>query len=96
MFQFDQGKQVPVTFDMEIRNDGYSNLIVRKVEVTCSCVTTELKDTIIAPGKFSTLHAKFIPEGLAGSFWQKIRLVTNDPKTPLKTVLIKCHVKEKN
>ncbi len=94
-FQFDQGKQVPVAFDVEIRNDGYSNLIVRKVEVTCSCVMTELNDTIIAPGKSSTLHAKLIPEGLAGSFWQEIRLVTNDPTTPLKTVFIKCHVKEK-
>ena len=96
VFRFEQGKQIPVTFDVEVQNNGNSDLIVRKIETTCSCVTTKLDNTTIATGKSTVLHAQFIPEGLAGSFWQEIRLVTNDPQTPLKTVFIRCYVEEKN
>ena len=81
---------------MRIKNIGDKDLVIRKIESTCGCATPKIENRLIANGQYTTLHIDYQPQAQIGSSVQKIRLITNDPRTPLKMIVIKSHVKSKN
>ncbi len=95
-FNLFQGNNELIKIPVRIKNIGDKELIIRKIESTCGCATPKIENRLIANGQYTTLHIDYQPQAQIGSSVQKIRLITNDPRTPLKMIVIKSHVKSKN
>jgi hypothetical protein len=77
-----KGDKVKGTF--EIKNDGKSDLIIRKITSDCVCVTSSISATTIKPGKSATLNLELTANELGEQFYGT-EIVTNAPKQRLLT-----------
>jgi hypothetical protein len=72
-----QGSKVTGTF--EIKNEGKSDLIIRKITNDCVCVRSSISATTIKPGKSATLTLELTANDLGEKFYGT-EIVTNAPK----------------
>lgn len=77
-----------------LTNKGKSDLIVRRVIRSCSCLTPELSQTVIPKGKTATLNVGYSLVNMAGPDSKTVKIITNDPKQPEITLNIKINVTE--
>ncbi len=64
------------------RNEGKTDLIIRKVKTSCGCTAVAPDDKIIKPGQESKIDVTFRSAGKKGKQNQTVTIITNDPKTP--------------
>jgi hypothetical protein len=78
--QFDKIKNGDkVSGKFEIKNDGKSDLIIRKITSDCNCVKSSIDTNIIKPGKSATLTLELTANDLGEKFYGTT-VVTNAPK----------------
>lgn len=84
--------------DYEVRNakvaftnNGDQVLEVIRVQPTCGCTTTTLKQKLFAPGEGAEIDLTFRPKG-AGSQVKVVKVHTNDSQNPVQTISIKAVV----
>jgi uncharacterized cupredoxin-like copper-binding protein len=78
--QFDKIKKgSKVTGTFEIKNEGRSDLLIRKITNSCDCVTSSIAATTIKPGKSATLTLELTANDLGEKFYGTT-VVTNAPK----------------
>ena len=82
--KLEKGKAVD--YEYVFRNDGSSDLIIRKITAACGCTATMLSDKIIPPGKTGKIKTTFNSAGQRGTQTKTITVISNDPKNP-KTIL---------
>ncbi|MCU4165960.1 DUF1573 domain-containing protein [Carboxylicivirga caseinilyticus] len=70
-----------VTHKFVVKNDGKSELIIRKVKASCGCTAIKPEKTVLAPGEETTIMAEFNSTGKSGRQNKSVTVVTNDPKT---------------
>jgi hypothetical protein len=78
--QFDtikKGSKITGTF--EIKNEGKSDLLIRKITSDCNCVTSSIAATAIKPGKSTTLKLE-LTANESGEKFYGTTVVTNAPK----------------
>lgn len=87
--RFDMGEMVNgtvETHELEIRNTGTADLIIRKVTTSCSCTTAAVEPTVIPPGGTARLRITFDSgahgPALEGILIRQVFLSTNDPERP--------------
>jgi hypothetical protein len=68
-----------VTGNFEIKNDGKSDLIIRKITNDCDCVKSSIGLTTIKPGKTTTLKLELTPNDLGEKFYGTT-VTINSPK----------------
>ncbi len=76
------------TMDYEyiFKNEGKSDLIIRKITAACGCTATMLSDKIIPPGGTGKIKTTFNSASQRGNQTKTITVISNDPKNP-KTIL---------
>jgi hypothetical protein len=77
-------KTVKHTFIIE--NKGKSPITIEAVIEGCSCLSAELADKKILPGKKTQLKVTYEAGGAAGEITRTIQLVTDDTQEPVKTL----------
>lgn len=80
---YDFGKMAQrskVEHDFVFKNAGKDNLIIRKIKASCGCTAVSPKDTVIEPGKTSSIKAIFSSGTRKGRQNKSITVITNDPK----------------
>lgn len=82
-----------VKHEFEVKNDGKSELIIRKVKASCGCTAIKPAKTILAPGETTLIAAEFNSRGKAGRQTKTVTIVTNDPKTTTHRLMITGSVK---
>lgn len=75
-----------------IENVGSAALLIRKIETDCSCVVSGMDKRVVLPGEMEDLEISFTADGKTGMQSRTIRLYTNDPKQPLKKIVVKGYV----
>ncbi len=83
-----------VSIELEIINEGKSDLYIRKIKSTCGCTTTNPDKEVLKPGESSSLNVTFDPKGRSGSQQKLITIFTNDPKASAQRLTIKAFVKK--
>ena len=68
------------TYDFVLKNEGKSDLIIRKIKSSCNCTVVQPKVKIIKPGQSTVLTTTFDSMGRRSKQRKTINLVTNDPK----------------
>jgi hypothetical protein len=69
-----------------LKNNGKSDLYIRKVSASCGCTAVQPAGTIIHPGDSTVIKAIFNAAGREGNQKKAITVITNDPKRS-KTIL---------
>ncbi len=76
--QVKQGEKLEHTFT--VKNDGKSDLMIRKIKASCGCTAVNPADEIVKPGQSTTLRVIFDSTGKVGKQNKTITVITNDPK----------------
>ncbi|MDR2467189.1 MAG: DUF1573 domain-containing protein [Prevotellaceae bacterium] len=69
-----------VTGDFELKNEGKTDLLIRKVGSNCDCLKPVLAETTIRPGKSAVLKAELVAPAEAGTKFYEITVTANSPK----------------
>jgi hypothetical protein len=77
---------------MTVTNVGDETLIINDVNAGCSCTKATMDDNSLAPGESGTLNFLFSPNS-AGDQTKKIKLVSNDPRSPVTEVQFSAQVR---
>ena len=85
-----QGEIVEV--DFKILNEGSETLEVKAVRPTCGCTVADY-DQEIAPGAEGVVKAKLDTKDFSGPISKSILVMTNDPREPTVSVVIKADVR---
>ncbi len=91
--EIDYGEKVETVINF--KNEGKSDLIIRKIRTTCGCTTVAPKKTILKPGESSSFIAIFNPGSRTGKQKKSIYVISNDPKKSNERLMISGIVKEK-
>jgi hypothetical protein len=84
-----QGEVLDV--DFAIVNEGDETLEIKAVRPTCGCTVAEF-DREIAPGKTGYIKSKLDTRDFSGPISKSILVMTNDPRDPTTTLVIKTEV----
>jgi hypothetical protein len=76
------------TRDIEIKNTGKKELIIRALQENCSCVTASLTSMKIAGGASANLTISLNTEGRAGIQQKAVTLYSNDPRSPVQRITV--------
>lgn len=83
--------QTPDT-SITITNKGKSDLIIRKITRSCSCLTIEPEQTVIKPGKKTNVKIKMGLANMAGPDTKNVKFLLNDPQESEVKVDLKINV----
>lgn len=81
-----------VATEFTLRNNGKSDLNIRKTIGNCSCTVAELKKKSLKPGETVSMKVKFDPKGRKGNQQKSVTIYTNDPKASAQRVTIKAYI----
>lgn len=70
--------------DYEIKNAGNEPLLIKDVEIACSCTRVEFSKQPILPGEKTTVVVIFNTTTVYGRQDREVYLLSNDPKGPSK------------
>jgi hypothetical protein len=99
---FDFGKiksKEKIEHDFKFKNEGKSDLIIRKVKSTCGCTTVFPKKgegMVIKPGESNSVKVIFNPQGRKGMQNKSIYVINNDPKKSNIRLIIKGEIEGEN
>lgn len=85
-----QGEKVSTEFIL--KNEGKSNLIIRKTKASCGCTAVAPDNNVIAPGESGKIKATFNSAGKKGVQNKTITVITNDPEKSTIVLKIKGEV----
>jgi len=76
-------------YEFKFKNEGKTDLILRKVTTSCGCTTTTPKEMTVKPGDSSSIKIVFDSTGKKGTQNKTVTVITNDPKGPNVMLWIK-------
>lgn len=85
-----QGEKKSHTF--MLKNEGKSDLLIRRVRSSCGCTAVAPSKSTIAPGETAPIEVTFDSRGKRGRQSKSITVITNDPKNPTTTLRISSNV----
>ncbi len=83
--EFDFGEVkigVKVEHDFHFRNEGKSDLIIRKTKAGCGCTATKPEKTVLKPGESSKITLIFNTARRSGKQNKSVTVTINDPEQP--------------
>ena len=92
--EVEQGKSVSTRF--ELKNEGDSDLIIRKTKTSCGCTASTPEKDVIKPGESTFIDVVFSSGGRQGKQKKSITVITNDPKMDEKILWIEASVEKKS
>jgi hypothetical protein len=76
-------------YDYIVKNNGKSDLLIRKIATSCGCTATNLKSQIVKPGESTIIAVEFNSAGKSGNQAKQITVISNDPENPKTMLTIK-------
>jgi hypothetical protein len=70
--------------EFEITNAGNEPLLIKDVEISCSCTTVDFPKQPILPGQKEKVSVNFNTTTVYGRQDRVVYLISNDPKSPAK------------
>lgn len=79
-YNFDEIKQgQKIEHEFMLKNEGKSDLYIRKIRASCGCTTVNPDTDVIKPGESTSLKVIFNSAGKIGNQNKSITVITNDP-----------------
>ncbi|HBS88547.1 MAG: hypothetical protein A2W91_18070 [Bacteroidetes bacterium GWF2_38_335] len=94
-YDFDTIRQgESVTFEYKLKNEGKTDLIIRKTKASCGCTAVNTGETVIPPGKATVIKTTFNSRGKKAKQNKTITVITNDPKNSSTLLRISGYVED--
>lgn len=77
---------------IELRNDGKSTLIIRKIDTPCGCTRVTAENVVLNPGEKTNLRIQVNTKGRVGAFRKSAAIITNDPTHQQTSLVIKARI----
>ncbi len=93
--EFDFGNRISgdrLTHRFPFKNNGDTTLIIEKTESTCSCTAAVTTSETIHPGRSGSIEVIFETGMRKGPSEQSIQVFSNDPISPIVTLLLKANL----
>lgn len=84
-------KDIKLTFNL--KNAGGGNLIIYKIETSCSCTSVLTDNFLLQPGESKELIITFNAKGREGKQHKIVKVFCNDPQKPIVTLVIEGFIK---
>jgi hypothetical protein len=78
-----------LTHRFEIKNNGKSDLVIRKIKSDCGCTVGNYSREVIKKGKTGFIEVKLNTKDLRFSTQKDVFVYTNDPKNPEIVLTVK-------
>jgi hypothetical protein len=75
-----------------IKNEGGSELVIRKTKASCGCTAGSPAKMNLAPGESTNFEVSFSPVGKSGKQNKTVTVITNDPANPVTTISIQSDI----
>lgn len=85
-----EGEKITHTFNF--KNEGKSDLIIRKIKSSCGCAAVNLASDVIKSGKSGAFELTFDSRGKKNRQNKTVSIITNDPKNSQITLRISGNV----
>lgn len=70
------------------KNEGQTDLIIRKIKANCGCTTAKASSTLIKAGQSGVIDVTFDSKGQSGKQSKTISVITNDPRNSKVTLRV--------
>ncbi len=77
-----------------LRNTGEGPLRIKEIRRDCSCMVARLDRKVLPPGESEVLHLSYNTRKPKEYPDQKVRIFSNDPKTPVAVVHVRGHIRK--
>ncbi len=84
---------IAVVHTFILTNTGDQPLVIKSVRTSCGCTTAALAKTTLNPGEAVNLAVTFDTAGYSGKVGKSIYVTSNDPATPVLTLILTGTVK---
>jgi hypothetical protein len=74
-------------FVYSFRNAGDADLVVKDIKTSCNCLSVTKPEAAIKPGDANSITVRYRPPDRALGFLQEIHVFTNDPASPVITLV---------
>jgi hypothetical protein len=71
---------------LTLKNIGNENISIKNVHTSCGCTVASVSDSLITPGKQTTVQVEFNPIGYIGDVTKYIYIVNSDPRNQVVEV----------
>ncbi|MCF8378010.1 MAG: DUF1573 domain-containing protein [Bacteroidales bacterium] len=78
-----------VEYEYPFKNNGKSDLLIRKVNASCGCTAILTDQKIVGPGQSASIKVSFNSAGKMGAQNKTVTVITNDPLNPRIILWIK-------
>jgi|AntAceMinimDraft_17_1070374.scaffolds.fasta_scaffold00162_2 hypothetical protein len=78
-----------VLYSFVFKNQGKTDLIIRKVKTSCGCTATNPEKTTLKPGESSKINISFNTRGRSGNQHKTITVICNDPNKSTTVLSVK-------
>lgn len=79
---------IAVVHTFVLANTGDQPLVIKSVRTSCGCTTTALAKTTLNPGEAVNLTVTFDSAGYSGKVGKRVYVTSNDPTTPVLTLIL--------
>ena len=79
--------------NINLINKGNDTIIIKKIDVSCGCISTKLESMIVTPQKSIILNIKLNPNNLKGYF-NKVIYINSNADNPLELLRIKGEISD--
>lgn len=83
-----------ISHQFSFRNEGKTDLVIRKISTSCGCTIVDKKTETIKPGESSSINITFNSAGKSNRQNKTITVISNDPKNSQYTLHIVGDVKK--
>lgn len=85
--------QKDIKLSFNLKNAGGSNLIIYKIETSCSCTSVLANHFLLQPGESKELIITFHAKGREGKQYKIVKVFCNDPQKPIVNLVIEGFIK---
>jgi Protein of unknown function (DUF1573) len=80
--------------EFTLRNFGEAQLVIEGVSTTCGCTAAITADTHVEPGGSTQLRVTLQTRSYSGKVERQVLVRSNDPETPLLSVMVSATVEK--
>jgi len=89
VFDFGQVPQeTTIEHDFIVKNIGRKILEIQHTTQSCVCTVTNLRDSKVLPGRFTTIRVQYNTKHMRGRQVVRVNISSNDPNDPIADIII--------
>jgi hypothetical protein len=79
-------------YSFKFKNEGKSDLIIRKTKASCGCTAAEPEKKVLKPGESSSIEVDFDTKRYSGKKTKSVTIISNDPENSTTRLMLTANI----